>query len=56
MAEAAAAGAGDQSRQSFLASMGQMFRRLLELHALDAVGIARHAGIDIAAIPAPEPS
>ena len=43
----------DQSRQSFLASMGQMFRRLLELHALDAVGIARNGGIDLAAIPAP---
>ena len=36
-----ASGAGraaDQSRQSFLASMGQTFRRLLELHGLDAVG------------------
>jgi AraC-like DNA-binding protein len=46
-------GAGGQSRQSFLASMGQMFRRLLELHGLDAVGIARNAGVDLAAIPAP---
>jgi len=45
--------AGDQSRQSFLASMGQTFRRLLELHGLDAVGIARQAGVDLAAIPAP---
>jgi AraC-like DNA-binding protein len=45
--------AGDRSRQSFLASMGQTFRRLLELHGLDAVGIARHAGVDLAAIPAP---
>jgi len=33
--------------------MGQMFRRLLELHGLDAVGIARGAGVDLAAIPAP---
>ena len=45
--------AANQSRQSFLASMGQMFRRLLELHGLDAVGIARNAGFDLAAIPAP---
>jgi AraC-like DNA-binding protein len=45
--------AGDRSRQSFLASMGQTFRRLLELHGLDAVGIARRAGVDLAAIPAP---
>ena len=44
---------GDQSRQSFLASMGQMFRRLLEMHGLDAVRIARHAGVDLAVIPAP---
>jgi AraC-like DNA-binding protein len=33
--------------------MGQMFRRLLELHGLDAVGIARDAGVDLVAIPAP---
>jgi len=45
--------AGGQSRESFLASMGQMFRRLLELHGLDAVGIARSAGVDLDAIPAP---
>jgi AraC-like DNA-binding protein len=45
--------AGDRSRQSFLASMGQMFRRLLELHGLDAAGIARDAGVDLAAIPTP---
>src|SRR5688572_15829269 len=44
---------GDQSRQSFLASMGQMFRRLLELHALDAVRLAQKAGVDLDAIPAP---
>jgi len=41
------------SRQSFLASMGQMLRRLLELHGLDAVGIARDAGVDLAALPVP---
>jgi AraC-like DNA-binding protein len=46
-------GAGDHSRESFLASMGQMFRRLLDLHGLDAVGIAREAGVDLAALPAP---
>jgi AraC-like DNA-binding protein len=33
--------------------MGQMFRRLLELHGLDAVGMARQAGVDLAALPAP---
>ena len=44
---------GDQPRQSFLASMGQMFRRLLEMHGLDAVRIARDAGVDLAVIPAP---
>jgi AraC-like DNA-binding protein len=44
---------GDQSRQTGLASMGQMFRRLLELHGLDAVGIAQHAGFDLVAIAAP---
>jgi AraC-like DNA-binding protein len=33
--------------------MGPMFRRLLELHGLDAVGMARHAGVDLAAVPAP---
>ena len=33
--------------------MGQMFRRLLEMHGLDALGIARQAGVDLAAIPAP---
>lgn len=41
------------SRHTGLASMGQMFRRLLELHGLDAVGIARQAGVDFAAVPAP---
>ena len=45
--------AGDQSRQTGLASMGRMFRRLLEFHGLDAVGIARQAGVDLVAIPAP---
>jgi AraC-like DNA-binding protein len=45
--------AGDQSRQSFIASMGQMFRRLLEMHGLDAVAIAGDAGLDLAVTPAP---
>ena len=43
----------DQSRQSFLASMGSMVRRLLETHGLDAVGIGKDAGVDLAAIPVP---
>ena len=33
--------------------MGQMLRRLLEMHGLDAMQIARQAGIDLAKIPAP---
>ena len=36
-----------------LASMGQVFRRLLEMHGLDAVGIAREAGVDLSAVPGP---
>ena len=44
---------GGQSRQSFIASMGQMFRRLLEMHGLDAVAIAEDAGLDLAVTPAP---
>ena len=44
---------GDPSRDTGLASMGQMYRRLLEMQGLDAVGIARQAGVDLAAIPAP---
>ena len=43
----------DQSHQTGLASMAQAFRRLLELHGLDAIGIARNAGVDLAAIPVP---
>ncbi|HZM36167.1 MAG TPA: AraC family transcriptional regulator [Burkholderiales bacterium] len=53
MTALAGARAADESRQSFLASMGPMFRRLLEMHGRDAVGIARDAGIDLATIPAP---
>src|SRR5688500_12147609 len=53
MSEPEGGHSGDPSRQSFLASMGRMFRRLLELHGLDAVGIARNAGVDLDAIPAP---
>jgi AraC-like DNA-binding protein len=33
--------------------MGQMFRRLLEMHGLDAVAIAGDAGLDLAVTPAP---
>jgi AraC-like DNA-binding protein len=50
---ASGAGGDAESRQSVLASMGQMFRRLLDLHGLDAVNIARDAGVDLATIPAP---
>jgi len=32
--------------------MGQMFRRLLEMHGLDAVQTAQRAGVDLAKIPA----
>ncbi len=45
-------GAG-QARDTGLASMGQMVRRLLEMHGLDAVGIARRTGVDLAEIPGP---
>ena len=47
------AGGAARSRESGLASMGQMFRRLLEMHGLDAIEIARHAGVDLAKIPTP---
>lgn len=40
-------------RDTQLASMGAIWRRLLELYGLDAVGIARQAGIDLDAIPEP---
>ena len=33
--------------------MGQMFRRLLELHGLDAVALTRNAGVDLTTLPAP---
>jgi hypothetical protein len=33
--------------------MGQIFRRLFEMHGLDAVGIARQAGVDLATVPGP---
>jgi AraC-like DNA-binding protein len=46
-------GSGDRSRDSGLASMGQMFRRLLEMHGLEAVKIAHDAGIDLSTIPDP---
>src|SRR5215467_2949561 len=47
-------GSGDRSRDTGLASMGQMLRRLLEMHGLDANQIARQAGIDLAKIPTPK--
>ena len=53
MKESGGGPAVDQSRQTGLASMGQLFRRLLEMHGLDALGIARQAGVDLAALPAP---
>jgi AraC-like DNA-binding protein len=43
----------DQAHQTGLASMAQMFRRLLEMHGLDAIGIGRNAGVDLAGIPVP---
>lgn len=43
----------DRSRDTGLASMGQMFRRLLETQGLDAMAIARTAGMDLVRIPAP---
>jgi AraC-like DNA-binding protein len=42
-----------RSSDTGLASTGQTFRRLLEMHGLDAVQIAREAGIDLAKVPAP---
>ncbi len=36
-----------------LATMAQMFQRLLEMYGVDAVGLARQAGIDLAKLPAP---
>ena len=45
--------AADPSRQTGLASMAQMLRRLLEMHGLDGIGIARDAGVDLAVIPTP---
>src|SRR5262245_6169083 len=44
---------GNRSRDTALASMGQTFRRLLEMHGLDAVHIAHQAGVDLAKVPAP---
>jgi len=42
-----------RARDTGLASMGQIFRRLFEMHGLDAVGIARQAGADLATVPGP---
>ena len=46
-------GPGERWRDKGLASMGQMFRRLLEMHGLDAVRIAHQAGVDLAKVPEP---
>lgn len=42
-----------KSADTGLASMVQMLQRLLEMHGLDALGIARQAGIDLGKLPAP---
>lgn len=43
----------DKHRDTGLASMGQVFRRLLEMHGLDAVEIGRQAGVDFSTVPGP---
>ena len=43
----------ENRRDTGLASMGQVFRRLLEMHGVDAVAIARLAGVDLLAVPGP---
>ncbi len=40
-------------QDTLLASMVDLLRRILEMYGLDAVGIARQAGVDLAAIPDP---
>ena len=40
-------------RDTSLASMGQMLRRLFEMYGLDAVVIAHQAGVDLARFPGP---
>ncbi|UCH46521.1 MAG: AraC family transcriptional regulator [Betaproteobacteria bacterium] len=42
-----------ETSDTSLASIGQVFRRVLELHGVDAVGIAREVGIDLATPPTP---
>ena len=44
---------GKRSRDTGLASMGPMFRQLLEMHGLDVARIAEQAGVDLAKMPAP---
>jgi len=44
---------GTRTRDTGLASMGQTFRRLLEMHGLDAVQIAQQADVDLTKIPTP---
>ena len=43
----------NRRRDTGLASMGQTFRRLLELYGLDAVQIAQQAGVDLEKVPVP---
>src|SRR5262249_11597758 len=43
----------NRARDTGLASMGQTFRRLLEMHGLDAVQIAQQADVDLEKIPGP---
>ncbi len=42
------------SRDSMLSSAGPVFRRLLEMHGMDAVDMARQAGIELAQSPGPD--
>ena len=42
------------TRYRGLASVAQVFRRLLELHGIDAGAVGREAGIDLLQIPTPE--
>src|SRR5262249_53361122 len=43
----------NRARDTGLASMGKTFRRLLEMHGLDAVQIAQQADVDLEKIPGP---
>ncbi|UCD68747.1 MAG: AraC family transcriptional regulator [Betaproteobacteria bacterium] len=47
------AGAKAEKSDTSLASIGQVFRGVLEMHGVDAVGIASEVGIDLATPPTP---